>query len=257
MYNKGAGKHFSDVNLIQIFDELNNEFHPIPELEILWSENTLNEKNIIEKFTIKVEDQNYIEKNIDQLYMFKDEYYELKSKFKRNSNDILFESIENHTCGAIFVSIRLGLNKVSSDYIPSIINLFSLPQNIGFIGGENLKGFYYLGVNNNNELLFLDPHMNQKSFTGRQELKSSFPTYLTEWIYKIPVDKISPAFTVGFLFKNMSEFKEMISSLKDFTKAKDSIFTFYQEEKKSLKNSSIMCIGVEDDFDLIDLENNL
>lgn len=256
MYNKGPGKHFSDVNMIQIFDELNNEFHPIPELEILWSENSLIEKNIIDKFTVKIEDPVYIEENIERLYLFKEEYYKLKPCFNRSSDETIFDLKQNHISGVIFISIRLGLNKVSTDYFQSIINLFSLPQNIGFIGGENLKGFYYFGANDNNELLFLDPHLNQKSFTGRQELKSTYSTYLSAWIYKLPVEKISPAFTVGFLFKDMNEFKEMIASLKEFTKANNSIFTFYQEEKNSLKNSSIMCIGVEDDFDLIELENN-
>eukprot|EP00340_Litonotus_pictus_P001228 CAMPEP_0170521488 /NCGR_PEP_ID=MMETSP0209-20121228/6848_1 /TAXON_ID=665100 ORGANISM="Litonotus pictus, Strain P1" /NCGR_SAMPLE_ID=MMETSP0209 /ASSEMBLY_ACC=CAM_ASM_000301 /LENGTH=351 /DNA_ID=CAMNT_0010808383 /DNA_START=601 /DNA_END=1653 /DNA_ORIENTATION=+ len=263
LYGQGPGKHFSDNNMIQIFKELNTEFRPIPELEIFWCENNLIEKSLIDRFMFKIEDPKYITEHFDDLYLFKGDYYELKEPKMSNIKGCfskpydtwnsqpqeIFETKKRNISGAIFVSLRLGLNSVSKEYLPSLIKFFSLPSNIGFIGGENFKGFYYIGVNDNNELLFLDPHMNQRSFKGYSELKTMSQTYLPQYICKLPVDKISPGLTLGFLFHSMKEFKILIKELKKFSEGPNSILKMYEEEKKQLDSKSIMCIEVEDDFD--------
>lgn len=262
LYNKGAGKHFSDVNSVQIFEELNNEFNPIPELEIYWTENTVSEKDLIEKFMVKVENEDKIDLCEKDLYFFKDDYYELKDKRKEDYNNNVFcenpfITNKDKLSGVIFVSIRLGLSAISNEYIPSLTKFFEIPNNIGFIGGENFKGFYYIGINDNKELIFLDPHFNQRSFTNLSELKYYYTTYLPAYIYKLQIEKISPALTLGFLFHGMDDFKKMVSDIKEFTKNKHSIFNFTEEKNKISNTKSIMCVEVEDNFDLIDLEDDI
>ena len=267
LYGKGPGKVFSDINMIQIFDELNSEFRPLPNFQIYWSENCIVEKKLIDRFMEKIDDEKYIEENFNSLYIFRNEYYELKEQFLRNKysnlneenyneneNKIFNKKREKNISGAIFISIRLGLSKVSPEYFQSIGEFFKIPYNIGFIGGENFKGFYYIGVNESNELLFLDPHLNQKAFNGYQELSKMFTSFIPYYVYKLPIEKISPALTLGFVFTNMIEFKELIKSLKLFSNKNNSILSFYEEEKKSIVNSSIISMAVDNDFNLIDFE---
>jgi cysteine protease ATG4 len=57
----------------------------------------------------------------------------------------------------IFVSFRLGLNKISELYYEHILSLFKAPCCLGFIGGVPDKAYYFVGMNGD-RLLYLDPH---------------------------------------------------------------------------------------------------
>lgn len=258
LYNKGAGKTFSDINCIQIFEELNQEFKPIPNFEILWTEGTLNEKEVVAKFLNIVSDTSFCD-DLNNYYRYKDDLYELKTaenKEKSYSGCSFDKEVDSiPIAGAIFISVRLGIEKISSDYLPGIVKLFQLPGMIGIIGGENNKGFYYFGANSSDELLFLDPHLNQKSYKGRADLSSYFMgSFKPNYFYKIPVSKISPAFTVGFLFNNIVELRNIMETLKVYSAYSNAVFKFSSEEKKDETHKSIISVAVEDDFDLIDFE---
>ena len=198
---------------------------------------------------------------------------------KTNSLDenYRYNSISNNICssGALFVSVRLGLEKLEKEYYNQVLKLFQIPGNIGLIGGEKNKGFYYFGATNENELLFLDPHLNQKSFKSRTELENFYLTsYIPNYFYKINIENISPAFTVGFLFHNINEFKLLMFSLKNYAKNNNfSVFNFSKtknetnKDGKDLNNNvnsnnkeennkgkSFYSYEVEGDFEVIDLE---
>lgn len=71
---------------------------------------------------------------------------------------------------AVYVSIalRLGLDSITSEYLPSIKEMFAIPQCIGMIGGQNDKSLYFIGIINSHVepdpyLIYLDPHLVQDS----------------------------------------------------------------------------------------------
>ena len=66
------------------------------------------------------------------------------------------------------------------------------------------------------DLLFLDPHLNQNSNNNLD--KANFNTYSQKIVYKLPIKSLHSAFTIGFLFRNVKEFKELYSFLKNFKK---------------------------------------
>lgn len=248
-YGKGAGKTFSDINCIQIFEELNSEMRPIPNFDIMWTENIVSEEEIVSRFLEKV----CVPNKGHNYYLYRNEAYKLKQLQPRYSDSVSHNEEALTVSGALFISIRLGLNSIASEYFPSIFQTFSMQGSLGMIGGENNKGFYYIGANSNNELLFLDPHFNQKSFCSREELLSTFyDSYNPHYVYKIKINKISPAFTLGFNFNNISEFATLMSNLKQLSEGSFQLLKFV-DKKKELIRKSLICTEV-DDFDLIDFE---
>ena len=266
-YGKGVGKYYSDINCIKIFEELNNEFKPLPHFDMYWSDNSVNESNIVNKF-LKVVDlnlnENSFKEEINEYYLYDNKYYTLRTA-DDNNNDNKYNFIEssknsysinslNNNCisGAIFISVRIGIYKLDQQYYKQVLKLFQIPGNIGIIGGENNKGYYYFGINNEDELLLLDPHMNQNSYKTKEELENVYLTsYIPNYIYKIKISEISPAFTVGFVFHNMCEFKLLIISLKNFTlNTKNSIFEFVNISNKDIQSK--ICINIDDNFNKYD-----
>ena len=257
IYNKGAGKTYSDINCIRIFEELNNEFKPLPDLELYWTESTIIESELVQRFLVKVEEPN----DKDNYFIHKNEFYDLKkassNKDNQNNNDsFTFDKAQEEKAitGCLFISFRLGIEKISSEYFPLIINLFKIHGNIGIIGGRDFKGYYYFGVNENDELFFLDPHLNQKSFQSKADLNENcLTTYIPYYYYKIHISKISPAFTVCFMFHSIDEFSSLIETLKDLSEKDYNIITFGKETKDKV-SKTLYFTGVEDDFDLVDYE---
>lgn len=249
LYGKGAGKTFSDINCVKMFEELNSEFKPIPNLDIMWTENIVSEEEIVKKFLEKVTEP----KKFEKYYMYHEESYKLKSYSSRQN---CFSSKNEEALavsGTIFISIRLGLSNITSEYFTSIIKTFSIQGNLGMIGGENNKGFYYIGANSNNELIFLDPHFNQKSFSSKDELIDTYQdSYSPYYIYKIKINKISPAFTLGFNFNNINEFSTLMTELRQLSVENYPLLKLVDKKKEPIQKS-LICTEV-DDFDLIDFE---
>lgn len=259
LYGKGAGKTFSDINCIQIFEELNAEMKPIPNLDIMWTENIISEKEIVERFLQKEEDP----QEGEEYYIFDGESYRLKqiemprmnsctSSF--SSNNPRFRDITCNVSGVLFISIRLGLSAITSEYFDSILKTFSFHGSLGIIGGENNKGFYYIGANSNNELLFLDPHFNQKCFFTREEMISQcLSTYLPSYVYKINISKISPAFTIGFIFNKTKDLITLIDNLRQLSDQSSPILKVVKS-KKDVVRKTLKSTEVDDNYDLIDYQ---
>ena len=65
--------------------------------------------------------------------------------------------------GVIFISLRLGLQNLDETYydlIPLILK--KIRHNFGIVGGRKNRAYYFIGVQNDNKLIFSDPHLNQE-----------------------------------------------------------------------------------------------
>ena len=45
----------------------------------------------------------------------------------------------------IFISVRHGLYQLDEEIYNEVMNIFNIETNIGFIGGKNTRGFYFIG----------------------------------------------------------------------------------------------------------------
>jgi cysteine protease ATG4 len=193
LFDKNAGEWFSDVNMINIFCKLNSEYKPIKDLNIV-------------HFTEGVIYQKKIEEFLD---------------FTRQ---IITPKL------FIFVSVRHGISKLSSEYIQSVKDFFQLPCNMGLIGGRDYNAHYFIGQAGEN-LLYLDPHLNQSLINSVEDLIKDPNSYLQKQIYQTNVKNMSPAFTIGFCIQSFSEYENFISAIKVFSNADFPIFRFKTEEE--------------------------
>ena len=123
------------------------------------------------------------------IYIFNKRRYLLKNKF------------------IVFVSVRHGLYELDPDLYVDILNIFDIKTNIGFIGGKNSRAFYFIGKCDQN-LLFLDPHYVQPTLPlNKFGTNSIHESYRPVDIYYMPINDLSPSFSVGFAIKDMKSFK--------------------------------------------------
>lgn len=196
IYDKAAGEWFSDVNMPKIYNILNENMGVIPKLKIITFQSLISLKRIIKSCFIKVENN---EVNKDDIVNFMDEKY----KFNKY--------------GLLFVSVRIGINNIPPEYHQSIKTLFTCKQCIGFIGGKDYSATYFIGYSGNN-IFYLDPHYAQEAIHNIKNQKEIENTYLTKKVYQLKFDRLQTAFTVGFLFRNVKEFKELQTWIEQYCK---------------------------------------
>lgn len=124
----------------------------------------------------------------------------------------------------IFVTYRLGMKSIDQSYHEPILNLFTAPCCIGFIGGKPDKAFYFVGMNGE-KLIYLDPHFVQNYSTVLNE-----DEYKSNTVNLISIGAINPTLCIGFLIPNKSELNKFIDWLKDI-KSKGKHFVDYMEKK--------------------------
>ena len=214
-----AGEWFSNTTTLRLFSFINKDMFENNDCDfkiinfpkqIIYIEEIINncfeEEKANEMNNVKNEKENLSvndilkEKNSNddienKSFIFNDKKYILKNKF------------------IIFVSIRQGLNKLNAEVYDKVLNVFDIPTNIGIIGGNNTKAYYFIGKCDKN-IIFLDPHFVQKTISlekiGTNEVIES---YIPRDIYYIPIDEVSPALSIGFAIKDMKSFKNLMKKL--------------------------------------------
>ena len=131
-----------------------------------------------------------------KIYVFDDKRYKLKHKF------------------LLFISVRHGLYTLDDELYDEVLKIFDIKTNIGLIGGKSSRAFYFIGRCGKN-FLFLDPHYVQPTIPlnmfGTDSLHESYRPYN---IYYMPINEISPAFSIGFAIKDMENFKMFMEKMK-------------------------------------------
>ena len=125
--------------------------------------------------------------------------------------------------GIIFISLRLGLQNLDESYYNLIPLIFrKIRHNFGIVGGRKNRAYYFIGIQEDNKLIFSDPHLNQE-MTGN--IWKDNEKYYNENLYLMDIKEMSSGFSfaVGIFnkmhlehflddinFFHNSEFKECI-----------------------------------------------
>ena len=223
-YDKTAGKWFSDVNLVNIFKSISEYFELFKDLKILNFQNSLNIKDVLNNNFEEIENS-----NSNECFEFNKKYYKLNK------------------VGIIFVSCRIGLNSIAKEYYETIKKIFSCKNCIGIIGGRLNLAYYFIGYNNEkNELLYLDPHTTNK-VVDNLDTKNFIKNYIIKEIHCLKIEKLVTAFTIGFIFRNIQEFKNLYSWLLEYTKNEYSCFSLNDLVDEEILNNHID-LGNNNDF---------
>lgn len=217
LFGRTCGEWFSDFELPKIYEIINKTFNIIPNLSILHFNSDIEMNLVIEQCLEKVEKNDKIPPEEEKNY-FINEKKEIFS-FKK--------------MGAVFISVRLGITDIPEEYFPSIKKLFECKQFLGIIGGKVNSASYFFGLCED-DLLYLDPHFNQESINNLDE--KNLMTYINKVVYKLPFESFQPAFTIGFLFRNLVEFRNFYVFIKLFILDKFPCFHSHYEPYDSINN---------------------
>ena len=205
LFELSCGQWFSDPKLVSIYDFLNTNLNIIPKLKIIKSVSLIKLETIMNKCFKPININQPISPEIERTIY--------------NNKDYCFEYY-----GLIFISIRLGIYNISEEYYNSIKDLFSCKEFLGFIGGKDYAASYFIGFNSKN-LLYIDPHYSQESVIPPIE-DDNIKSYIEKHLYQLPFDKLQPAFTMAFLFRDINEYNELINFFEKHNKLKYPCFSF-------------------------------
>ena len=225
---KKVGQWFSNYDVIKLITKINEEMFTNDDCDfkvINFDEGTIYIEDIIKEcFEEEVEKENmgksedskgfevvsmsniqkkdilfeeHVNKNYkSKLYIFDDKRYKLKHKF------------------LLFISVRHGLYNLDEEIFNDVLKIFDIKTNLGLIGGKSSRAFYFIGRCGKN-LLFLDPHYVQPTIPltlfGTDSLHES---YRPNNIYYMPINELSPSFSIGFAIKDMENFKMFMEKMK-------------------------------------------
>lgn len=227
-YNKYAGEWFSDVNICQNYRDINEIFNIFPELNIFSFVSDLNLQEVLDNCFILLNKDNSDNKN--------------KKIVNFNNKQYIMEK-----CGLIFISVRLGISKVTDEYYTSLKKLFECKECIGMIGGETNLAHYFIGRNDKGNLIYLDPHITRDAINELND-DNIINDYLVKNLHEISIDDMSTGLSIGFLFRNSDEFEELLKFVEDYCNNSFPCFGLIKEKVEIDLKKYEDLFNDEDDF---------
>ena len=117
---------------------------------------------------------------------------------------------------------------------------------MGFIGGKPNRAFYFIGFDQEQNLVYLDPHLTQESINTCISNSKQIESYFVKNIYRIKINHIQPSLTIGFIFRNVMEFNGLINFLEINNSFKEKFFGFSFKDEQ--KNDDFKNNNNKDDF---------
>jgi cysteine protease ATG4 len=140
------------------------------------------------------------------------------SDYKEKINIEIFNNnmiIRNHIISIpnlIFMPLRLGIENIENIYYHQLFILFTYQNFVGFIGGNGSKAYYFVAIDNNFDIYYIDPHYTQDI--------NNEVTYITDNLYKINIKDIDPSLALCFSIKDQEEYKILCDNIsRDFQKS--------------------------------------
>ncbi len=226
--NKSSGEWFSDVNMSYLFTIISLTFNLFDNLEILNFQTGFYLSDLLDKCFNIIDKEN---SNNCNLYEFNGKKYEFKKS------------------GIIYISVRIGLDFISNNYYEQIKNIFNCKQCLGIIGGRTNFAFYFIGYNDQGNLLYLDPHLTMESILNLNN-ENIYQNYLNKNIKSLYISNLSTSFTIGFIFRNIEEFKSLINFCDEYNSKEFSCFWISKKNKEDInKNIDFLKNYIDNDED--------
>ena len=192
---KISGEYTSDLRIIKLFIKINSQLFPNFNM-LLFECGLISKKKLISSFC-----EEYIETNKSKLNYLDTITY--------NGVDYIFKKE-----GIVFISFRFGLNELDSNYYDIIPLFFTrFRNNLGFVSGKKNKAYYFVGIDSNKKLIFLDPHYNQEL---NNNFEMDYESYFTENIYLLDIKDLSSELTLGIGIFNSTQFLQFLDDINWF-----------------------------------------
>ena len=196
----------SDLKLIKLFCQINSEI--FNDMNFIHFENgNISRKKLLNSFCEECNDFNR-----DDLITYNGIDYQFKKP------------------GIVFISLRLGLYSIEScyyDFIPLIFSKFR--NNFGFVGGKKNRAYYFIGIQGDNTLIFVDPHVNQQI---TNDIEKDYESYYTENLYLLDINELTSSITFAVGIFNALHFTQFLEDLKWFDQnAKFKEILYFSKDK--------------------------
>ncbi|KAF7294385.1 Cysteine protease [Mycena kentingensis (nom. inval.)] len=163
----------------------------------------------------------------------------------------------------LLLGLRLGIDNVHPIYYSTIEELFAFPQSMGIAGGRPSSSYYFVGAQGDG-LFYLDPHHSRPALPlrppppGTTELTDDYysalystlelQTYHCDKIRKMPINALDPSMLIGFLVRDITEWKDFRRRVENLPQA-----IFSVQDERPLWPS--VDLGGDEDDDLLALES--
>ncbi|CAK9436279.1 uncharacterized protein LODBEIA_P08370 [Lodderomyces beijingensis] len=127
--------------------------------------------------------------------------------------------------------IRLGIDQVNRYYYSSILQLLSSRFSVGIAGGKPSSSFYFIGYEEDDELIYFDPHLPQVV-----ESPCRMESYHTADYSKLKISMLDPSMMIGVLLESMKEYQHFKL---ECSAAKNKILHFHPLVTTAAQESSI------------------
>ena len=136
----------------------------------------------------------------------------------------------------LLVPLRLGLNRISDEYIQVIRDILHWPQSVGFIGGTRARSMYFVGCHGENAFV-LDPHQVQPALLNGHQWRSMYadPTVLT-----MKLTDLAPSIAFGFLCHTRDDYEHFQHCTADMirTRGNHALFTIQDRVAQNAYSSA-------------------
>lgn len=102
---------------------------------------------------------------------------------------------------------RIGLETPEAQYQQILMKMIELKQFIGLIGGKPKKALFFMGHEDSQQLIYLDPHFVQDS-VNRKNLDSHLGTFFCDSYRTIDYKSIDPSLGFGFFIRDIEDLRD-------------------------------------------------
>lgn len=115
----------------------------------------------------------------------------------------------------LLVPLRLGVERLNPGYVHPLLSMFTLPQFVGFVGGQQSSSFFFVGAEipplsapMDGACYYLDPHLLQENdLTG----SSSYSVYD---VGRMGISTLDPSLALGFYMRDPNEWEILSEALR-------------------------------------------
>ena len=196
---KCAGEYTSDIKIVKIFADINSLIFNNDFNIFVCESGYISHKKIIDIFGKPVD---FINDHNSEKFFETETYNGVEYTFKKG--------------GIIFISFRLGLYEIDPSYYEAVLTIFKkMRNNIGFVCGKKNRAYYFIGCDENNKLIFADPHLNQQT---THNIEVDYKTYLVEDLFLLDVKELSSELTLGVTIFCEKDFSNFFDDIRFFEK---------------------------------------
>jgi len=108
----------------------------------------------------------------------------------------------------LLLPIRLGIKNLNPLYYNDLKKCFQFPQCIGIGGGKPKSSLYLIG-NDDNDIIYLDPHIIKPALPRKDNYDDNdYLSYRCPTVQTINIASLDPSMVIGFYFSDEGDFND-------------------------------------------------